>query len=659
MLPDAKVMFATTTAGIPAELNLGPVRIIYVSRTTTHVTFRVAVTGDDNLPTSPPVVAVGLAPAVGGAAGGTAIPAFPAGTNTLWTIPDPAASFGLESQFFQLYWVTFFDDFNRADGPPGLPWITQTLAPAVVIANTLKVGGAVYSDCVLPETGVHNGAIQFTVVAGQPIALIMYLSGGENVQWIPGTGLQTLSSAFWTTVIPDTGLHSPGDIVRVAFHGQRVAIFRNGVSLGTGTVPLSFAQATGVGVLSWTGAEYRIDDFSLTPEDPPTDWVPFMIGVFDAACDVEAISIRHGRDDPFSQPEADAATLELVGPLPSGLDIGSGVAVFAQLGGVDYPRFTGRITDLALGWDTMPDAPVSQVIATGHLAAMGSTLVGTVSMPAEMDGDRANRVITAAAAPTDAARSDTPGTIHVIARPPDRQPALQIAQEAAEDGGGMLWETRDGKVVYADASHRDGTHLTLTLDPCTIPLEITWAKTLEGLINDVTLTYYESGVSYEQHVWDEASIAVHGMYATSLGTRIAGEGDAITRGGSLIYAQAEPAWRVANVGVHLERLAKMGLTGSEDLTYTGGILNLEIHDLVKVAGMPYGSPINPSYLYVEGWTETIDFGSWHIQFAVSDYCQTASAETWDEVDAITTWHTYEGGTDTTWNQLPCHPPPGA
>ena len=76
---------------------------------------------------------------------------------------------------------------------------------------------------------------------------------------------------------------------------------------------------------------------------------------------------------------------------------------------------------------------------------------------------------------------------------------------------------------------------------------------------------------------------------------------------------------------------------------TGAILGLEIHDLVSVVGMPYGSPINPSYLYIEGWTETITFDSWHLEFATSDYCQTAAAETWDEVDATTTWHTYEGG----------------
>ena len=60
-------------------------------------------------------------------------------------------------------------------------------------------------------------------------------------------------------------------------------------------------------------------------------------------------------------------------------------------------------------------------------------------------------------------------------------------------------------------------------------------------------------------MWDDTSIDRHGLYATSLGTRIAGEGDAITRGARLIFAQAEPAWRISGVGVHLELLHKMGL----------------------------------------------------------------------------------------------------
>ena len=329
-----------------------------------------------------------------------------------------------------------------------------------------------------------------------------------------------------------------------------------------------------------------------------------------------------------------------------------------------YRRFTGLVTDIELSWENVPAQPVCRVTAAGPLAGMGHTLIGETTMPAAMDGERANFVITDAGAPTDPARSDSPGTIHVIPRPPDRQAALQIAQEAAEDGGGVLWQTRDGLVLYADALHRDGKALDLALDPCTIPLDITWVKNLEGLCNDVTVTYYEDVAgtltSFEQHVWDEESMTRHGIYATSLGTRIAGEGDAITRGARLIFAQAEPVWRVAGVGLHLELLDKMGLTPAEDIAMTGAVLNLEIHDLVSVAGMPYGSPINPSYLFIEGWTETISFGSWHVTFAVSDFCQTAAAETWDEVDSVTTWHTYEGDSgDVTWDTLPCHPPSGA
>lgn len=541
-------------------------------------------------------------------------------------------------------------------------------------------------------------------------------------------------------------------------------------------------------------------------------------------CLAENVTIRHGRDDGTAQPEADAATIELLGPPPDGADIGTEIQVLAELGGVEYPRMSGTITDIAIEWDT-PDAPVTQIIATGHLARMGhillaggtahdfaddfnradgplgapwittgvapvvissNTLVlspsssnacgayydtgssdGTMTFtitehpvglglnviacraddgnlikwqsgigvterltgsdsliipsaltfaagqtlkltvdgldvaifvngtpagtgtrsgipvgstqwgvhtniirvgidsfaleanPVEMDGDRVNRIIVAAGAPTDAARSDAPGTIHLIALPPDKRTALEIAQEAATDGGGMLWETRDGAVLYADALHRDGTALTLALDPCTIPLEITWVKNLEGLVNDITLTYYEGRDSFEQHVWDADSIAAHGTYATSLDTRISGEGDAITRAARLLFVQAEPAWRVANVGIRLELLAKMGLTPTEDAAYTAAILNLEMNDLVSVVGMPYGSPINPSYLYIEGWTETISFDTWQVDFAVSDYCQTGSAETWDELDSSTTWHTYPGGSDVTWDLLPCHPPPGA
>lgn len=207
----------------------------------------------------------------------------------------------------------------------------------------------------------------------------------------------------------------------------------------------------------------------------------------DETCLVETATIRHGRDDPTSQPEADAATFTIWGAPPAGVDIGVPVTITAVLGGVSYPRFVGEVTDLSISWDAV-DRPVSQIIAVGSLARMGYRIAGVDVWPSELDGARAGRAITAAGVPRDDGRTD-PGTLRVVARAPDPQPALQIAQEAAQDGAGILWQSKDGAVLYADADHRRDTPAAVNLDACTIPLDVTWTKSLEGLINDLRVTW--------------------------------------------------------------------------------------------------------------------------------------------------------------------------
>lgn len=546
----------------------------------------------------------------------------------------------------------------------------------------------------------------------------------------------------------------------------------------------------------------------------PTAIVTFGTPTEDITCAVETATIRHGRDDPLSQPEADATTFDIWGPMPPGVNIGSPMVLSAVLDTITYPRFTGTVTDLSITWDTAPNLPVCQVIAVGLMARMGNRYTGAASMPAELDGGRANRVIALAGMPTDATRTD-PGTIHVIARPPDNQPDLSVAQEAADDGGGELWQAKDGDVLYADAAHREGATIREILDPCAIPLDVTWTKNLDGLINDLTLGYYTQpppvpighygdtptinigtnpetcslrirlnravnlgGVRVEQgpgqyvdHSWQAAvlngdrsiqlatgpitlvpgpmiltllpvsyplaantdywlqvehgglpgplssvgamgliatpftktdpfitpaagdafwvdsanfpgwqmylelceaappaaaelhetapaSITKYGTYQASMSTNIAGETDAIARATTILLRQSEPSWILSGVGINLELISKLdGITEADDIERTAAMLGLEIHDLVSITGLPYGSPLNPAYLFIEGWTESVEWGSWHIELATSDYCRTGALGAWDEADPFYTWNNYYE-TTTTWNNLPCTPPTG-
>lgn len=151
----------------------------------------------------------------------------------------------------------------------------------------------------------------------------------------------------------------------------------------------------------------------------------------------------------------------------------------------------------------------------------------------------------------------------------------------------------------------------------------------------------------EVHVTDPASIAARGVYAGSLSTRLASEYDAENRALLTLARQAEPAWILDGVAVHLQMIP------DDAATSTGEVLDLEVSSLISVASMPVGSPYTETVLWVEGWTETIASGAWRIEFAISDYCRTAALQTWDDVDATTTWNT---APDISWDDVGCVPP---
>jgi hypothetical protein len=288
---------------------------------------------------------------------------------------------------------------------------------------------------------------------------------------------------------------------------------------------------------------------------------------------------------------------------------------------------------------------------------MGRRIVGDAPWPQESDGDRANRVIGLANVPTDAARTD-PGTLQVLPRDVDAQPALQPAQDAASDGAGMVWMTKDGKVVYADANHRRGAQVKLALDACTMPLDVGWLKNLEGLVNDIRIRYGvapEGGEQPELHVWNQPSIDVRGTYGASLTTRLVDSSAATARAQLALVRQGTPAWVLSGVAVYLELISKLkDYTPAQDAAATAAILALEMHDLISVTGLPAGSPYTSRMLWVEGWTEQIQWGSWRISLATSDYCRTSAAPRWDDVDPTWTWDTLAASL--TWDGATCLPP---
>jgi hypothetical protein len=382
----------------------------------------------------------------------------------------------------------------------------------------------------------------------------------------------------------------------------------------------------------------------------PIVWIADELGRVE--CQVLSAAVVHGRDDPTSQPVASTATLELVGPLPPTAVIGARVGLEAELDGIRFPRFAGEITDLGVGWDSVDD-PRPRIIAAGDLARLGRRPVGDSPWGQELDGARIARILTLAGFPPDPLLSD-PGTVAVLARDVDRQPALALAQGTATDGAGMVWQDRQGRIRYADALHRRGQPLTIEVRACDVGLGVGWAASLEGLANEAHIRYGiapDGGEQPEVVARDQESIDLRGLFGASLSTEIATAVDAQRRADLTVARQAQPAWILDGLELDLAIL---------DHDRTAELLEVvEVHELVSVTGLPAGSPVPSAFLWVEGWRESVvgvDGGgiSWVISFATSDYCRTGAPPQWDDLPSSVTWDTIDPAR--TWDKSTCIPP---
>jgi hypothetical protein len=391
----------------------------------------------------------------------------------------------------------------------------------------------------------------------------------------------------------------------------------------------------------------------MTIGDHAVTLSPVAGGTDDLSCLADQVTIAHGREDPSGQPEASTATIDLSldtgdDQLPAGLEIGATLEVTTVTASTSSVRFHGRITDIVLGWEDRgedtPDSLTCQVIAVAPLGDLGRRVVGDVPWPQELDGARVGRIMTAAGMPLDPLTSD-PGTVQVLARDVDSQDALSVAQSTAESGSGLVWGTRAGEVRYADAAHRRNTITALTLDACDILVSPQWTRSTEALLNKVSLGYgvIPDGASEQPRyvAQSDPSIAAYGRYELSTETELALLADATALGQLLLTRNRDPVWIMSALPVDMKGL---------DDARTAVLLGFEVGSLLELTGLPVaGTAPTTAALWVEGWSETLTFGTHELTLFVSGYCRTAPPPRWDDLDPAWTWDSLPG----TWDGLSC------
>lgn len=386
------------------------------------------------------------------------------------------------------------------------------------------------------------------------------------------------------------------------------------------------------------------------------------VGATDISCLVDQLAIRHGRSDTTAQPEPTSATVDVSWnaaeeSLPAALEVGAALKVTTTLAGVTRTRFTGRVTDVTLGWDDAgtdtPTTQQGQVQAVATLADLGRRVVGDTPFPVENDAQRVARVANLVGMPLDPFVSD-PGTVAIRARDIDAQPALQVMRGVAESARGILWQAVTGDLRYTDSGHRARVAVGLELDACDVLVTPAWVRNLDGVVNQVTVGYgvgAGSGAQPTVTAANPSSQARWGLYAYSSQTELNAAADAQTVADLLMRRNYQPIWILSAIPVDVA-----GLSAAD----TDRLLSLDMSDLVHLTGLPpIGYAPTEVYSWVEGWTETLAYGTHDLELVLSDYCRTSALTRWDDHTTYT-WNTVPGAATRTWDQSYClgYPGPG-
>jgi hypothetical protein len=361
-----------------------------------------------------------------------------------------------------------------------------------------------------------------------------------------------------------------------------------------------------------------------------------------------SVQVQHGRNDVTSQPEASSCQIVVYGADGVTADIGDSLYIEAY----GSARFTGNVTDLTITHlSSNPPTPVTTIIGMGNLAKLGQAVTGIGGYPHESAFDRAETILTDGGV-NYINGGNTSLEIHEVNA--DRpQSCYDALAELASWSGATFFDTPEGLIAFEDYGNRgitafQGTWAALTepwssynqtwssfptdesaftFPTNTVVFTPTWSKTLNALVNDITVKYGADGDDVEQSD-DAGSIALYGRRAHVLDTRLRKLSDAQTRAANILAAQALPYWNLGQISVRVDLLS---------IQDRDSVLAIVNGRLVNIPGLPEPAPFDSFTGIVEGWAETYTPGTHVMTLSVSDPRYSYETVTWGDVDPTLTW----------------------
>jgi hypothetical protein len=379
---------------------------------------------------------------------------------------------------------------------------------------------------------------------------------------------------------------------------------------------------------------------------------------------LSGLTITSGRTDIYSQPIAGYCNLTLIETSEASVpfEVNDAVTIEVQNSSATYVNlFGGFITDLGITVQYSGSTATSQqikIVAVGALARLNRAIY-TGNFAHQFDGDRIEELLSTVlfdqwnevpAAETwngydplvqwqDAENSglgeiDTPGDYELHSENNLNDTVYNLASRFATSGLGYLYEDNQGRIGYADSTHRsqylaingyvdlDGNH--------SIGPGLSIIKRAGDVRNSITIGYGTSNSEVTDE--DLASISEYGRLASTISTTLRNSGDATAQAAFYLLIRAYPQFALRQIS--------FPIASSEiDNSDRDNLLGVFMGQPLNIINLPANMVNGEFQGFVEGWTWTASLNQLNLTLNVSPLAFSLQAMRWNSVPATESWNT--------------------
>jgi hypothetical protein len=373
--------------------------------------------------------------------------------------------------------------------------------------------------------------------------------------------------------------------------------------------------------------------------------------------------ITSGRTDIYTQPVAGYCSVEIVNTNQSELAIEINDSLAIQVkdtSGAFVPIFGGFVTDIDQSVKTAGSNAIVQIFkvtALGALSKLPKILTEGV-LSKDFDGNQIYSILSdllynawnevppaiqwstynatetwANAQNSGLGEIDQPGDYELTDRTADTTDVYSLIASLATSGAGYIYEDAQGRISYADSTHRSqylaaNGYLEVTGNHA-LGRGVSTSRRLGDIRNKVTITYKNND---QESAQDNASIVLYGQQAQNILTSLHNAADALSQAEFYLELRAYPQ--------SLFKSITFELTNPE-------IDNADRDDLLNVfMGLPLDIINLPSNMeggrfqgFVEGWTFNAGFNKLSVTLNLSPLAFSLQAMKWIDVPITEAWNT--------------------